>query len=414
MTEICPHEQCTGCTACASACPKHAISMQRDEWGFLYPQVDGDSCLHCGLCQKVCPAQNKPGQRNILEEERFRIAWHREEEVRAKSSSGGAFSALASAVLRRGGHVCGAAFREDYHAVHHLIIHREEELPQLRSSKYIQSDMGQTYAEVKALLTEGEEVLFAGTPCQVAGLRLFLRKEYPNLITLDIVCHGVPSPRIYHDYASWLEASQGGQLTGYTFRDKRWSWTRFNMRADFSNGSAYFGKWETDLFYRGFIQDLYLRDCCYECPFSRHERYSDITLSDFWGVFQEPRKEWADEKGISMCMTHTEKGEQLVHEAAEDMEYHDVEKELALLNGGFRAHTLTRREKEVFLPIYREKGFAAAMELHRISVPIKLRQRILYCFGREHFLTRLMNVLGALSRYRRCRRSQRKRQRQNR
>lgn len=409
MTEICPHEKCTGCTACASACPKHAISMQRDEWGFLYPRVNEEACINCGLCQKVCPARNTPARRNRLEEEQFRAAWHRDAAVRAASSSGGAFSALAALVLGRGGYVCGAAFNEDYHAVSHIIIHREEELPKLRASKYLQSDMGQCYTAVQKLLKDGAEVLFTGTPCQVAGLHLFLRKEYENLTTADIVCHGVPSPKVYDDYATWLETAQGGKLTHYTFRDKRWSWTRFNMRADFSNGSTYFGKWETDLFYRGFLQDLYLRDCCYTCPFSSPERYSDITLSDFWGVFKEPRPEWSDEKGVSMCMSHTEKGEKLLREAASYMESAFVPRDLALENGGFLPHSVTRQTKEAFLSLYAEKGFAAAVEECRRPVPLTWQEKILYRFGRDHLLTRLCHALGAWKRYRRCRRCQRKR-----
>lgn len=390
MIEICPHEQCTGCTACASACPRHAVTMLCDEWGFRYPRIDAAACINCGLCTRVCPALNVPARQQRLEQERFRVARHKDESVRAASSSGGAFSALASLVLKRGGYVCGAAFSEDFHEVRHLIIHHQEELALLRTSKYLQSNMGQTYAAIKKLLNEGEEVLFSGTPCQVAGLHLFLRREYPRLTTLDIVCHGVPSPRIYSDYATWLERRCGAHLTHYNFRDKRWSWVRFNMRAEFSNGTRYYGKWETDLFYRGFLQDLYLRDCCYQCAFSKHERYADITLSDFWGVFQASRRDWLDDKGLSMCMSNTEKGEQMIQDAADYMTSEHVERKTALSNGGFNAREATREGKYAFLSLYREKGFEATIEKYRTPVPLSLKQKVLYGFGRDNFLLKVI------------------------
>lgn len=383
MVEICHHNDCTGCTACASVCPKHAILMEKDEWGFPRPQIDASLCVDCGGCRKVCPALQLPQRKERLPEELFYAAYHKDESVRMQSSSGGAFSALASTVLRRGGVVCAAAFDESYKSVRHIIITAEEELPALRASKYLQSDMSGVMQAVREKLRAGREVLFVGTPCQVAGLHMFLKKEYETLTTVDIVCHGVPSPRIYQDYVAWLEHRRGSRLTGYTFRDKRWSWWRFNMKAAFLDGGAYYGKWESDPYYRGFLNDYFLRECCYSCKFSKHERYSDITLSDFWGYSATDGGFPDDDKGISMCMCNTVKGQNLFHQSAQLLEYCPRPREMSLANGGFSPREQNLETRAVFLRHYENAGFQACIKSHFKKAAVSMRHRVIYACGRE-------------------------------
>lgn len=386
MLEVCQHNDCTGCTACASICPKQAIRMVKDEWGYPRPQIDAVLCVDCGACQKVCPALNTPERKERLSEERFYAAFHKDETVRMQSSSGGAFSALATTILRRGGHVCAATFDDAYKSVRHIIISAEEELPALRASKYLQSDMSACLPEVKSKLQSGKEVLFVGTPCQVAGLHLYLKKEYVNLTTADIVCHGVPSPRIYQDYVSFLEYRHGSELTGYSFRDKRWSWWGFNMKALFKNGSCYYGKWEADPYFRGFLNDYFLRECCYSCKFSTHARYSDITLSDFWGYNDADGGFPDDDKGISMCMCSTVKGLALFDSAKEQLEYCPRPRTMSLANGGFAPREQNLEARAEFLRYYNRKGFYACIKSYFKPVSISMRRRILYAYGRESCL----------------------------
>lgn len=383
MLEVCPHHDCTGCSACVSICPHHAISMVADEWGFKRPQIDSTLCIDCGSCQKVCPALNKPDRKERLQEEQFYAAYHKDNAVRMGSSSGGAFSALASSILLRGGYVCAAAFDEQCRRVKHIIIDNENDMPALRTSKYTQSDMGDCMPEVKQLLRDGKEVFFAGTPCQVAGLHLYLRKEYPNLTTADIVCHGVPSPRIYQDYVEWLENKQGSELKSYNFRDKRWSWMRYNMKATFRNGAVYYGKWESDPFSRGFLNDYFLRECCYHCQFSKHFRYADITLSDFWGYRATDGGFPNDDRGISMCMLNTEKGYALFQAAKKWLVHCRRPRQMSLSNGAFMPREQDLQGRESFLREYKLLGFAGCIDSHFKALQLIGRWKFVYLFGRE-------------------------------
>ena len=389
MLNVCQHNDCTGCSACAAICPHQAISMIADEWGFKRPQIDQKLCIDCGSCRKVCPALNKPERKERLQDEQFYATYHKDETIRMASSSGGAFSAFASTVLARGGYVCAATFNESFQKVKHIIIDNENQLSALRTSKYTQSDMGTCMTEVKQLLRSGKEVFFVGTSCQVAGLHLFLHKEYPNLTTADIVCHGVPSPRLYRDYIAWLENKHNSKLQTYSFRDKRWSWWRFNMKATFNNGYSYYGKWESDPFFRGFLNDYFLRECCYKCQFSKHLRYADITLSDFWGYKATDGGFPNDDKGISMCMLNTKKGTNLFQEARSLMIHCVRPRKMSLSNGGFNPREQDLVSREHFLEQYRQLGFASCLDSYFKALPLTLRYKILYLLGRGSVILKL-------------------------
>ena len=300
-------EDCCGCGACLNICPKHAIMMLEDECGFFYPAIDESKCIRCGQCKKVCAFQNENVRNNPIE---CYAAVSRNPEQAEKSASAGIFAAIATKVIEAGGIVYGAAFDENWN-VHHVSAENLDQLCALQGSKYAHSDIGWVYTEVKEQLHSGRQVLFSGTPCQIAGLKWYLCKDYENLLTVDIVCHGVPSSRMLRDYLKTLEYKHGGQVTAFTFRDKSIGWG--------INGSAIIdGKkikiWQSAssyLYY--FTRGWIYRENCYKCPYACEHRPADITLGDYWGIEkQHPellgRGEWDESKGISCVIFNTDKG----------------------------------------------------------------------------------------------------------
>lgn len=297
------NKYCTGCGACYNICPFNAISMQSNEEGFLYPVIDKEKCSSCGLCNKIC---NENQQKNNVMES---FAAYASDAVRTISSSGGIFTLLAELVLNNGGYVCGAAFSYDYKKVEHIIISSKEELYKLRSSKYLQSNTKKVFSEIKKLLSDGKQVLFSGTPCQVDALNKFLQKKYDNLITVDILCHGVPSPLVWKKYVE--EVAQGKRIVKATFRDKKIGWTpNLLLLLLFDDNSTFEETADKNLFYRAFLQNLCLRQSCATCKYTSINRVADITLGDFWGV-NKFDKNMNDKKGTSSVLINTEKGKQV-------------------------------------------------------------------------------------------------------
>lgn len=357
--------------------------MVPDQEGFQHPQINQDLCIDCDLCRKACPALQMPARHAKLPEELFFAAYHKDGSIRMASSSGGAFSALASWMLEQGGHVCGACYDENFKGVHHAIICSEKELPRLRTSKYTQSKIGTCFRDIRQLLKKGKKVLFAGTPCQTAGLHLFLKKEYENLLTVDIVCHGVPSPAVFADYIAYLERKYKAPISNYNFRDKKWSWHHFNTKAEFKNRRvSYLGTWEEDVFMRGFLRDYFLRESCYTCKYSKHQRYADITLSDFWGYDSSGGGFENDDKGISMCMCNTEAGKQAFEAVKPFLVWCVRPREMSLCNGGFSPRLSTLEERKAFLEEYRLTGFERVIPKYMYPEPIPDELRVLYFWGR--------------------------------
>lgn len=300
-----PHDACSGCGACLNKCPKDAIGMQDDGEGFLYPQIDAAKCVNCGLCLKACPVENPVS----LHETPEAYAVWAADDVRLKSSSGGMFTLLADYVFGRGGQVCGAAYSEDYQSVLHMWARNAKELAPLRGSKYVQSDTGTTFRKAKELLDSGKWVLYTGCPCQIAGLYGFLRKDYPKLITADLVCHCSNSVLAYQSFLRGI--SKNREVEKVDFRDKKYfTWSTPTV-VYFKDGTVYQAAWDKGSWYTGFLGGVINRMNCYKCPYARAERVGDFTLGDAWQVHRI-NPSFDDRKGTSLVFANSAKGRDIL------------------------------------------------------------------------------------------------------
>ena len=307
--KVIDEQYCTGCTACVNICPKKAIKYIENDNGFLYPDIDEALCIKCNKCKEVCPILKKKIEKESVKN--TYAGWILDEKIRLESSSGGIFTAIAKEVINNNGYVCGASFNNN--EIEHIIISKEEELYKLRGSKYVQSNLQKNniFSEIKRLLEEGFLVLFSGTPCQIAGLNNFLQKKYEKLITIDVVCHGVPSPKIFREYIEQLEADFDRKITKISFRDKTEGWR--NPQFVLKNGEEILKKCAIyeDTFGRSFLTNMILRKACFNCKYSIIKSQADITLGDFWGAWLY-KEELNDSKGVSLIITHTDKGEKVL------------------------------------------------------------------------------------------------------
>lgn len=312
------NSHCSGCTACLFACPRVAISMGEDGEGFLYPRIGADKCIDCGLCRKVCDSLGE----GEIKSPRVYAAYAIDQEVRKASSSGGIFSLLAENILLRGGVVYGAAFDEHFE-VKHIAIENVEQLEQLRGSKYVQSTLNDTFAEAKEYLAGGRKILFSGTPCQIGGLKGYLKNDHSNLITVDLVCHGAPSPKVWRKYVDIMKKGADAPIERISFRTKDSSWKRFAVSFSYGNDTAYLRYHWDDPYMRGFLKDLYLRPSCYSCRFKSNNRASDITLADFWSI-ETVLPEMDDDKGTSLVIANTGKGRHVLSDIKDKMRVKEV------------------------------------------------------------------------------------------
>lgn len=337
MIHIISKEQCCGCNACVQKCPSKCVTMHEDEEGFMYPVVDENRCIDCHLCEKVCPVINQ----GLSKDPSVCLAVKNgDEEVRMKSSSGGFFSLVAEQIISEGGVVFGASFNEKWTVVHRYTESRLG-IAQFRGSKYVQSSIGTTFIQAEKFLRQGRKVLFSGTPCQISALRLYLGKEYDNLLCVDFVCHGVPSPGVFRWYLQEtinnnvrgtlknsvslspihsipkgdVHVPFGMEIMDIHFRDKREGWKKFSFALQLAEASAE-GKKNTvslsancqsNTFLKGFLCDLYLRPSCYKCPCKHFKSGSDITMADFWGQ-EYTFPDFDNDKGVSAVFPNTEKG----------------------------------------------------------------------------------------------------------
>lgn len=351
--------------------------MNPDEQGFLYPVVDVSDCIECGLCERICPVLNQNEPR--LPKTAY-AAKNIDKDVQAKSSSGGVFAILAEKIIEKQGVVFGARFDAEW-GVMHDYTESLDGIGVLCGSKYVQSKIGDTYKQCECFLKNGRYVLFCGTPCQIAGLNLYLRKDYDKLLTVDIICHGVPSPKVWHEYIMSVEQmytskdkaidkSNGKLIQDISFRDKRYGWENYGLSIAFSDSDhsrsgmrindvdndSFFEPMQNNVFLQGFVKDLYLRPSCYSCPAKSGKSYADITLSDFWGV-KLIGKSYYDKMGVSLVMISTDKGQSYWSSCACDKSAVDFKRILQLkLNPSWSRSSMKPKQYDAFWRRFSAEG----------------------------------------------------------
>ena len=326
MIQITNKEQCSGCYACVSVCPKSCIAMKADDEGFWYPEVNEDICVKCGLCESICPVIKN--EYNKDKEVKAYVSYTKDNEIRMKSSSGGLFTVFAKEVLNEGGVVFGAAFDDDF-LVHHIAVESMKDLKLFQGSKYLQSNIGDSYKKAKDFLDKGRKVLFSGTACQIAALKAFLGKEYGNLFTIDVLCHGLPRPKVWQRYVKEKESEYKSLAKNIEFRNKTEGWKKFSIKIDFKDSESYRENLNIDDYMKLFLRNICLRPSCHDCKFKSLNRPSDITLGDCWGI-EKYMPDMDDDKGTSVVLVHSESGKEMLNSLKDKISLREAEVDKAL------------------------------------------------------------------------------------
>lgn len=383
IAEICKKEKCTGCFACMNICPHDAISCGTDEMNKTIPIVSSDKCTECGFCAKICPA-NHPVQKNYPL--KCFAAWSKDEQERKYCSSGGIATELSKAVIAEGGVVYGAAFDEAL-KLNHIEVKKIEEVERLKGSKYVQSYTGLMLRKVKENLTAGKKVLFIGTPCQVAGVRAYLRKDYENLILVDLICHGTPPIAYLKEYVKAIDPE--GKATNLTFRGKN----NFCLTLYEKEEVLYSKRSKRDYYFSAFLNGLIYRDNCYACEYARAERGSDITIGDFWKLNRATLKSHYMGR-ISAVLVNTETGIRVWENFQDRFEFEERKAEEAIQgNDQLRRPSDVHEDRKIFEELYLKGDFASAVKtpnmkkaimMSRIddSLPYRAVKKLKKIFGR--------------------------------
>ena len=348
--------ECSGCTACLHICPKQCISMKQDDEGFLYPVIDKNLCINCGLCEKVCPVANPVYNNNKKD---IYAAYVKDAGQRMKSTSGGIFYLVAKWVIEQGGIVYGAAFDANF-KLRHIGVDTMQELDRLRGSKYLQSDLGNVFSEIKAYLQQGRWVYFTGVGCQVAGVKAFLRKEYDTLITSDLVCHGTPSQLMFDWHLNYLREKEKGDIISYSFRDcKGWGGceTYEYVSQTRGKGMRKLHSYALSPYLYAFMQAFNYRYSCYNCKFAAVPRQGDITLADYWGV-QNYFQDLDTNKGVSLILVNSNKGEFVWEQINHDIEFRKSCLENAAAQNGNLIHATVMPDiRKYCYELIRQRGY---------------------------------------------------------
>lgn len=360
-------KDCCACGACVNVCPKGAIEMRENSAGFIYPVIDEKKCIRCFQCKKVCNYQNRQNYHDPLE---AYAAINKNEKQRLKSASGGIFSAIAEDVLARDGVVYGAAFNKDW-SVEHQRVDQLENLCKLQGSKYTQSNTAFTFKSVLKDLKANKFVVYSGTPCQIDGLYGFLRKDYDNLLTIDIVCHGVPSNKIFKDYLKSIEEKYDSNISYFTFRDKNIGWG--------INGSLIINNkkhkiWQSAspyLYY--FTKGKIYRDNCYSCKYTSVHRPADLTIGDYWGIEKEHPElldQLDERKGVSLIIANSEKGLRYIKNT-NVIDKYDSEVEKVARGNAQLNHPTEKGNRDEMINLYINKGWSELEEVYREKIGLK-------------------------------------------
>jgi len=356
MITITDKTKCNGCKACYNVCPNDCINMIIDDEGFWYPRVNEDLCSQCGLCEQTCPEINKFTNQKSCIRPTTLAAWNTDFYKREVSSSGGIFTTIAEWVLSNNGVVFGAGY-DDYFNVKHKVIDNIDRLYEMRGSKYVQSDINDSYRKAKFYLEQDRSVLFVGTPCQIAGLYNFLNKNYDKLYTCDLICHGVPSPKVFDEYKKKLEKLYDSTIQRIAFRNKKYGWKLYSVSVSFNNDTEYIKTLNEDPFILGFLRNYYLRPSCYKCTYAKLPRVGDITLGDFWGV-KDKYPELDDDKGTSLLLVNTDKGRKILDRCKEEIYIHECELDYAIKNNPCIIKPVNEPElRKKFFEDLNSKGF---------------------------------------------------------
>ncbi len=315
---------CMGCGLCSEICPKRCISMIPDDEGFLAPKIDAEMCIDCGVCLKNCPAANAADSLFFGEPRSYFCGTIKDDDILLKSSSGGVFGVLAKHILGKKGYVCGCIYNDDMMAVH-AVTNDNAVVEKMYGSKYVQSRSDECFAEIKDKLDLGEKLLFTGTACQIAALRIYLRKKYDNLICVEILCHGVPSPMFFRKYVKYLEKKLHGRIESVQFRNKeKHGWGSEHRTCVVYNKNGKQKKYRPILpaYFSAFFYGINLRESCYLCKFAKPDRIADLTIGDFWGSWEKFGKRFTE--GISVVGINSEKGQDLIGEVKEEFSLFEI------------------------------------------------------------------------------------------
>lgn len=369
MIQINNKKDCCGCEGCYNICPMSCISMQYDEEGFKFPVVDETRCINCKQCERVCPIINGRYETNNNNEGYAAINCN--EEIRLNSSSGGIFYQFAKKIIDLGGVVVGAVMSNDCKEANHIFVDNKNDLSSLLGSKYLQSNIGKTFQKIKISLNNNKLVLFSGTPCQVGALNNYLGKEYDNLICIDLICHGVPSPGLWKKNIEYIEKELHTKIENVNFRCKKDN-CAFGKTNDYQN--LYFIPKEEDMYFRLFLSDYSLRLSCYDCKFKGISRNSDITLGDFWGI-NDFLPEMEDGKGVSLVIIHSEKGKRIFEKIRSHLKIEKIDTEKVF------EHHNDAMTKSAILPIHREQFWKdyQRLNINKLGnkyVPLTMKEKI--------------------------------------
>lgn len=385
-------KHCCGCTACESVCHKKCISMQTDNEGFKYPVVDKTKCVNCRLCEKVCPILNKT--HNVFPNTAY-VVRNKNSEIVRSSTSGGAVTAFSKEIINNGGIVFGGAFDGNFY-VKHTYAETESELSKFRSSKYVQSDMGTTFTEVKQQLDNGKFVMFTGTPCQVEGLQNYLRKPYDNLFTIDFVCRAVPSPLVWEKYREFMEKKFGSEITYANFREKTYGYHSANLTFRFANGKKSIENTNTDYMLKSFFKGICSRPSCYDCKFREPGRVSDLTVFDCWNITRYVNGLADDDKGYTAVIIQSTKGAKLFEKAKHNLIVYPADPKLLLENDGHMAMEnpkYHKNRKEYFEML--NNGYNIEQVVKKY-IPIKISRKIFGKFRGFFYKTGILRFLKKL------------------
>ena len=368
MIKISDKRNCTGCGACINVCPKQIISFTEDKEGFIYPHIEADKCINCHLCENSCPML-KDRAALCLDVEGFPLFYAGQlinKEDLLQVSSGGAFWAFSQSVIEKGGVVYGA-IQEKVDDIFHFRADNIEDIKRIRRSKYFQSDTKLTMRKVKDDLAKGLFVLYSGTGCQIAGLKAYLGKEYDNLVTCDVVCHGVPSRKVWKKYREEKEQHEGKKIQSLVFRDKSAGWSNNQYKITYEDGSVEKESSPKQLFHAGYLKGVFYRPSCGSCKWASLPRVSDVTLADYWkyqGDFRKPGEDF----GVSLITINSAKGATLLQESSKYIKKEKTSRELAIKScRHLDNHPKENPDRADFFNLFFEKGYYAAAEKYIID-----------------------------------------------